>query len=133
MSTPAQPTSLASPALRYLQDVEALQGEMQSAMLAISGNRISVLEESLWRQQVLCTSLKHLSQSLVAGPVETSLRNRICEANRALEQVNRSYAVLVQQSSQSTDLLLRLCRSYAEAAIPAHASAPQPLSWSCEA
>lgn len=131
---PPPPTSTL--AVSYLHNVEQLRGEIQSAMLLVSGNRLSALEESLWRQQVLCTSLKHLSGSLTTASIERPLVKRIQEASAALDQLNRSYAVLIQQSSQSNNLLLRLCRSYQESApstthIPTTAAPAR--SWSCEA
>ena len=134
MSTQAPiPTSNA---LAYLRDMESLEIELRSAMLAISGNRLAVLEESLWRQQILCTSLKHLSHSLAAEVpevLETPLRTRIRQTGVALQQLNRTYAALVQQSSQSTDTLLRLCSSFRETAPSPSITAAQPQSWSCEA
>ncbi len=102
----------------YLHQLESLREEMQAAMLAISGNRLQPLEESLWRQQVLCTSLKHLSSSLSTPDLETSLAQRIRESTLALNEVSRTYSILVQQASQSGDLLLRLCRSYKDTAAP---------------
>lgn len=130
---PPPPTA----AVSYLQDVEQLRGEIEQAMLHVSGNRLSALEESLWRQQVLCTSLKHLSRSLTPDAIERPLVRRIQEASAALEQLNRSYAHLIQQSSQSNTLLLRLCRSYQESSqeSPTHipTTAAPSRSWSCEA
>lgn len=133
MSTPAPIPQQSPTAMSYLHDIGALQTELRSAMLAISGNRLSVLEDSLWRQQVLCTSLKHLSRSLSTEAVERPLLDRIQQASLDLQQLNRTYAQLVQQSSQSTDLLSRLCRSYGDTApASAIAAAPTP-TWSCEA
>lgn len=143
MSYPApipqqQPPPTSTPAVSYLHNVEQLRGEIESAMLLISGNRLSALEESLWRQQVLCTSLKHLSGSLTTASVERPLVKRIQEASAALDQLNRSYAVLIQQSSQSNNLLLRLCRSYQESASSpsithTNTTGAPTRSWSCEA
>ncbi len=96
----------------YLRQVEELRCEIEGAMEAVSGNRLGVLEESLWRQQVLCTSLRHLSQTLGAEDAEGPLMERIREASTQLAEVNRTYAYLVQQSAGSAELLLRLCRSY---------------------
>ena len=132
----APPTSAAA----YLSDVEQLRVEIESAMLLVSGNRLTALEESLWRQQVLCTSLKHLSTSLLTEPMERPLVRRIQEASSALDQLNRSYALLIQQCGQQNNLLRRLCRSYQESA-QASIESPTPIStagapsrsWSCEA
>lgn len=125
-------------AVEYLHDADALRGEIESAMRHISGNRLSALEESLWRQQVLCTSLKHLSQSISAEAVEPSMQRRLREAGAALQQLNRSYSLLIQQSGQQNGLLLQLCRSYQEsqgsARFSSNDSTGAPVrSWSCEA
>ncbi len=128
-NTPVDGTSPAA----YLQELESLREEMQAAMLAISGNRLSVLEESLWRQQVLCTSLKHLSRSLSSDPVEGSLMRRIRESTAALHDVGRTYSALLQQASESGDLLYRLCRSYKDAAPSPLPGVVTPRLLSCEA
>ena len=133
MSTQAHISQQSSTALSYLHDVDALRGELESAMMAIAGNRLPALEQSLWRQQVLCTSLKHLSRSLTTEGVESPLLRRIQEASLALTQLNRTYTLLVQQSSQSTDLLHRLCRSYQDAAPTPALRSASSQTWSCEA
>ncbi len=125
-------------AVSYLHDVEQLRGEIESAMRHISGNRLAALEDSLWRQQVLCTSLKHLSHSLATESIERPLVRRLQEASAALDQLNRSYTLLVRQASHGNNLLLRLCRSYQESAqaslpSPTHAAGATARSWSCEA
>jgi hypothetical protein len=128
---PISQENLQSPA-SYLHGMEQLRDEIQTAMLAISGNRLSVLEESLWRQQVLCTSLKHLSHTFASENVESPLMDRLRETSLALQNLNRSYLLLVQQASQSNDLLYRLCRGYKDTApSPAIHSAQQ--TWSREA
>ena len=132
-TTPSiSPVSDPSPA-DYLQQLESLREEMQAPMLAISGNRLSILEESLWRQQVLCTSLKHLTHSISTQPLESSLARRIRESTTALHEVGRTYAALLQQTSEAGDLFLSLCRSYKDAVpstLPGVASA---RLLSCEA
>ncbi len=117
----------------YLHQLDSLREEMQAAMLAISGNRLQVLEQSLWRQQVLCTTLKHLSSSLQTASIESSLSERIRESTLALGEVSRTYSVLLQQASQSGDLLLRLCRSYKDSAPSPLPGASSPRLLSCEA
>ena len=136
----AQQQQSPATAVAFLHDVEQLRAEIESAMLCVSGNRLAALEESLWRQQVLCTGLKHLSRSIATETVERPLARRIQEASSALDQLNRSYAVLIQQSSQSNNLLLRLCRSYQESAPESslstthiHPTGAPSRSWSCEA
>lgn len=98
----------------YLEQLESLRGEMNAAMLAISGNSLRSLEESLWRQEVLCVSLKRLLQSMQGTRMESTALTRMRSAATALHAVNQTYAGLVQQSRASADLLSNLCRSYKE-------------------
>ena len=134
MNTPSTNPPAGVPApTAYLHQLESLRGEMQAAMLAISGNRLQVLEQSLWRQQVLCTSLKHLSSSLRSPSLETSLAARIRESTLALNEVSRTYSVILHQASESGDLLLRLCRSYKDTSPSTLSGVASTRLLSCEA
>ena len=99
----------------YLRQLELLRAEMNDAILAISGNSLQALEESLWRQEVLCVSLKRLLQSLHDTRIDSAILVRMQSATTALHTVNQSYAGLIQRSRSSADLLYGLCRSYSEA------------------
>lgn len=138
MSTQALIThEMQSTGAAYLGQMDELRDEIQSAMLAIAGNSLSVLEGSLWRQEVLCTSLKHLARTFGPDDLHGPLTARIRDTSLALQELNRTYAQLVQQSSQSTDLLSRLCRSYRDQTSAAPTSSLRPSAalqtWSCEA
>jgi len=120
----------------YLRQMDELRDEIQSAMLAIAGNSLTVLEGSLWRQEVLCTSLKHLARTFGPDDLAGPLTARIRETSLALQELNRTYAQLVQQSSQSADLLYRLCRSYKDQTTSSHSPlrpSATAQTWSCEA
>lgn len=116
----------------YLHQLEQLRHEMSTAMLAISGNSLRVFEESLWRQQVLCISLKRLLQSLQVATLDNGAMARIHSATEALYRLNQTYADLVQQSGRSTDLLYGLCRSYNDVALSPISTSVLP-SYSLEA
>jgi hypothetical protein len=116
----------------FLGEFDALREELNTAMLAISGNSLAALERSLWRQEVLCVSLQRLSQSLDPESMESPLMARIGKANAALHHLNESYTSLVQQSSHSAGLLHNLCRSYKDAASPMLESSSPRAAWSCE-
>lgn len=108
-----QPTWPASgPGEAYLQQLASLREEMASAMLAISGDSISVLEESLWRQQVLCVSLKRLLQQVQNAKVDSECMNRIRAATVALHRVNQTYAELITQVRSQSEVMYGLCLSY---------------------
>ena len=101
-----------SPADSYVAEVRRLQDEMAAAMSAISSNSLQVLEESLWRQQVLCTSLRRLLHVVQGATVSPAVSRHMCEATSALHNLNHTYAALVRQSGASADLFQGLCRSY---------------------
>ncbi len=132
---PIAPEQISAGAV-YLHQVDELRNEIQSAMLAIAGNSLSVLEGSLWRQEVLCTSLKHLSHTFAPEDLHGPLTARIREASLALNELNRAYSLLIQQSSQSADLLYRLCCGYKEQTSSSTSSprlSDTRQAWSCEA
>ena len=131
---PSNPPAGGHSPAAYLEQLETLRREMQAAMLAISSNQLTILEQSLWKQQVLCTSLKHLSHILASEEMESSLSRRIRESTTALHEVSRTYAALLKQASASGDLLLRLCHSYRDASpLPPPDVAVAPRLLSCEA
>ena len=115
-STPLPTRDSTHQGTAYLGDLEALREEVQLAVHAISTNSLAALEASLWRQEVLCVGLKHLSQSIDPHLLETSLRARIEVASTALHHLNRTYASLVQQARSSATLLQGLCRGYDDTA-----------------
>ena len=94
-----------------LAQVHSLQQEISVAISAISGNSLGALEESLWRQEVLCTSLKRLLQTLGRGTDSTTMI-RMRSAMSDLHSLNKTYAVLVEQSRNANDLLYALSRGY---------------------
>ncbi len=96
----------------FLEQLDAMRGEVSSSMLAISGNSLKALEESLWRQEVLCVSLNRLLESLDRRTVEPSSVTLIQTTTAALHKLNQSYAALVEQAETSAGTLYRLCRDY---------------------
>ena len=101
----------------YVHRIDELREEVRHAMAAISGNRLQAFEESLWRQEVLCTGLKHLfltAQAVTPSPTSrTPVNTRLQASLEALHQVNRSYAELIRQAQNSTHLLYAPCQNYA--------------------
>ncbi len=100
----------------YVHRIDELREEVRHAMAAISGNRLQAFEESLWRQEVLCTGLKHLLLTAQAvTPSTTSgipVNTRLQASLEALHQVNRSYAELIRQARSSNHLLYALCQNH---------------------
>ena len=98
----------------YVQRIRELEAEISAAILAISDGSLDALEESLWKQQVLCVTLQRLLESLRAKGVEPDAMVRMRSATVALQKLNATYKQLVQQAQSSADLLYTLCLSYKE-------------------
>lgn len=96
----------------YLQEIESLHEEVHTAMFAIGANSWPSLETSLWRQEVLCVSLKRLVQSLQLTQLGANALARVQSVTLELSWLNRSYANLVSQANSSNELLYELCLSY---------------------
>ena len=99
---------------RYLQQLELVREEISRSMQAVSGNSLQVLEESLWRQEVLCVSLQRLVRAMVGSSSSSAAMARVHAATADLHRLNQTYARLIQQSKTSCDLMYGLCRSYSE-------------------
>ena len=96
----------------YTHQLETLRQEIHVAMSAISGNALGALEDSLWRQEVLCASLNRVLQSLQGAKIGPSALHRMQATAASLHALNQTYANLVQQSRASTDLMYALCQNY---------------------
>lgn len=95
-----------------LQHLVSLEWELTSAISAIAGNALEPLEKSLWNQQVLCTGLKHLVQTLQTAPVDPSLMDAVRSSMSALHSLNQTYAELVRQARSQSQVLHALCDTY---------------------
>lgn len=114
----------------YVQQLESMREEISRSMQAISGNSLQVLEESLWRQEVLCVSLQRLVRAMVGQDPRSPAMARIRSATADLHRLNQTYARLIQQSKSSCDLMYGLCRSYTESSLrepPTSIGYPYPL------
>lgn len=96
----------------YVHRIDELREEIRHAMVALSGNRLEALEESLWRQEVLCTGLKHLLGTVQEAAPGTPLDARLQASLAALHHLNQSYAELLRQAQASNHLLHALCMHY---------------------
>lgn len=96
----------------YVHRIEELREEIRYAMAAISGNQLRALEESLWRQEVLCTGLRHLLGSAQESSTGSWLNPQLQTSLAALHQTNLAYAELLRQAQVSNHLFATLCQSY---------------------
>jgi hypothetical protein len=93
-----------------------LEQEIQAATHAIARNKLTELEESLWRQETLCARLKRslcaITPAMLRSEVPVTLRGAASRL-RAQSQV---YETLVTRASRSTAILQHLCSLYRTAA-----------------
>jgi hypothetical protein len=93
------------------QKIDLLSREIGEAMGAISANSLHALEESLWRQEVICSDLKYLLRTAhenVVLTIAVPLRSPL----HALHRINASYAGLLQQTREKNQQLYALIRTY---------------------
>jgi hypothetical protein len=125
----------------YLETAHSLVRELERAMLAISSNGLSDLEESLAEQEVLTVRLRSLSRQLwvfngtrpacLQPTLDWELPSDLVTADVALQEVNRVYAAVVGHSSrcaaQMTSLLGSFEGNFQEATGPRR----KYQTWSC--
>jgi hypothetical protein len=130
-------------AATYLQQMQALAQEMTVAINAISGNALSVLEESIARQEMLCASLATMgvaaqrdlsavpSQSLPAH-LDAGVAVKIRASGKAIRVLNLQYAALLKHSGKSIAVLSALCRNHTGQFQEARGPRLKHQTWSCE-
>ncbi len=117
----------------YLDELAALGYELQTAMSAIADNALPSFEESVWKQEVLCSNLKRLARLLDRQMPDSITARRIHLAAQAVHDLNRRYEILVRHSGRLTQLLSNLHNSYSgsvDSSLYAASSNRQTLS--CE-
>jgi len=130
MNSDIQP-DVATAGAAPLQKLKDLQDELQAAISAVARNSLYDLELSLWRQEMLCAGLKRALFVLGRSAPGKEVLCRLRGAGVSLQNMNRSYESLVQQSNRSMSLLLDLCSLYKNAPVPTIDRALPSLS--CEA
>ncbi len=96
----------------YLDELEALGCELQTAMSAIADNALPSFEESVWKQELLCSNLQRLARLLDRQTPDPLTARRIQLAVGAVHDLNRRYEILVRHSGRLTHLLSNLHKSY---------------------
>ena len=89
-----------------------LQNAIHGALLALGEGSLERLEESLWQQQLLCSSLQHALDQLRLGSFDLTELHRILTAMHSLQSLSHTYAATVEQARHSTELLWKLAESY---------------------
>ena len=85
---------------------------MNAALLAIADDSLDALEDSLWKQQVLCVGLQHSLERMSRNGVDQATVEKILSALLALVSLNTTYSKSIDEAWTSADLLYKLCASY---------------------
>jgi hypothetical protein len=129
-------------AAAYLKHLQMLASEIAVAISSIASNSLSRFQDSVAKQETLCSTLAILSDSYkrgfrppgqavssyVDGPVEAEIRG----ATRLVRDLTSQYSVLLNQSSKTASLLISLCRSHTGQFQEAHGARRKHQTWSCE-
>ena len=125
----------------YLETAHSLVRELERAMVAISSNRLSDLEESLVEQEVLSVRLRSIRRRLwpFNGTQPACLRpapdkgfpSGLVTAHAELQAMNQVYEAVLEHSSHSAAQMSSLLGSvkghFQEASGPRH----KYQTWSC--
>jgi hypothetical protein len=125
----------------YLECLQALARELESAMQSIAANGHPSFEESVSRQLVLCSRLttlaaRHQSRRKDA-PLEAApsagddLSARIEDAKVKLLNLNRNYSALLNHTRRTVQMFAGLARCYSGYAHPLATTTPG-RTWSSE-
>jgi glutamate racemase len=93
-----------------------LEQEIKTAMNAIACNRLTDIEESLWRQETLCARLKRCIPTIRPAMLNAEVSGVLREAASRLIAQSQIYETLVARASRSTAILQHLCSLYRTAA-----------------
>jgi hypothetical protein len=99
--------------MKILRDLEQ---EIQAATHAITRNKLTELEESLWRQETLCARLKRSLCTIPPAMLRAEAPITLREAASRLMARSQVYETLVTRASRSTAILQHLCSLYRTAA-----------------
>jgi hypothetical protein len=129
-------------AVRYLQQLQDLAFEISVATDAIAANALPRFQESVARQEMLCSNLATMANSVSEGfrsslqPLlahnDTAVELKIRATSKAISELNLQYAALLKHSGRSIALLASLCRSHTGNFQEAHGPRLKHQTWSCE-
>lgn len=92
------------------KQVDALGEEFTRSLHALASGALEALEESLWRQQLLCADLQKLiGQDVLRSGAELA---RLKSAAASLSVPQQQLAGVLEQASASAAVLHRLCATY---------------------
>jgi hypothetical protein len=118
----------------YLLQLQALAFEISVAMDAIAANALTSFQESVAKQEMLCSVLANMAKTIRSSeqPPLALSDSRIGAASEAIFQLNLQYAALLKHSGRSIALLASLCRSHTGQFHEARGPRSKRQTWSCE-
>ena len=125
--------------LEHLAHVEALSCEVAGAISAIQSNDLQGFRDHLGKQESICARLSDprmlppfsSANELNAGMFQ-GVPQQICEAHRALAQLNRVYTAVLRKARRTAVLLATVYRSHGQVYDPAAPPVLKSQTWSCE-
>jgi hypothetical protein len=129
-------------AATYLQQMQELASEISVGMDAIAANKLPNFQDSVSRQEVLCSSLATMANAVSEGfrspgapspsSIDPSIERKIQAAGDAIRELNLQYAALLKHSGKSIALLSLLCNSIKGQFQEARGTRLKHQTWSCE-
>ena len=111
--------------VKILRDLEL---EVETATSAIICNKLTDLEESLWRQETLCVKLKGFIRRVRTARLNPTAMVLLRDEASRLKEQSQIYEKLVNRASRSTAILQHLCSLYRNAAQHPGKAMYRPLS-----
>jgi hypothetical protein len=129
-------------AVIYLQQLQELAFEISAATDAIAANALSKFQQSVARQEMLCSSLASMANTVGEGlrssqqpsrsGIDSTVEARIRAASSTLHELNLQYAALLRHSGRSIAVLASLCRTHTGQFQEARGPRLKHQTWSCE-
>ncbi len=129
-------------AANYLQQLQELAFEISVATDAIATNALPKLQDSVAKQEMLCSNLQMMEKSVHEGfcspektglaRIENAVELKIRATGKAIRELNLQYAALLKHSGKSIALLASLCNTHTGSFQGALGSRRKHQTWSCE-
>ncbi len=126
----------------YLQQLQELAFEISVATDAIAANALPEFQESVAKQEMLCSTLAMMTNSVRDGysppnssllaPTDNVVELKIRATGKAIAELNLQYAALLRHSGKSIGLLISLCRNHTGNYQEALGPRSKHQTWSCE-
>lgn len=137
----ADATNRSEAAAGHLALLRGLAQELENAMSAIAANDIAGLEDSISRQEALCSRLASFAEAQnaaaragtgAAAGVDPELQQQVRAAAAAVDALNRRYAILLQHASGSVAMMVSLFRSFQGEIGEGTGARGHQATWSCQ-